>query len=124
METNVDFQYEYFPSVTQQNVEWLWYPYIPYGKLTIVQGDPGEGKSTFILNIAALLTRGKSMPDGFHVPVPQRVVYQTAEDNIADTVKPKSVVVPGPWQVQIKSEQELDGSMERIKQKVGQIENG
>ena len=57
-------QYEYFSSVRQRKVEWLWYPYIPYGKLTIVQGDPGEGKSTFMLNIAALLTKGRPMPDG------------------------------------------------------------
>ena len=85
------FQYEYFSSVKQHKVEWLWYPYIPYGKLTILQGDPGEGKSTFILNIAALLTRGKDMPDGFRVSAPQRVVYQTAEDNIADTVKPRLI---------------------------------
>ena len=86
-----DFQYEYFSSVTQQKIEWLWYPYIPYGKLTILQGDPGEGKSTFMLNIAALLTRGKNMPDGFRVQEPQHVVYQTAEDNIADTVKPRLI---------------------------------
>lgn len=86
-----DFQYEYFSAVTQHKIEWLWYPYIPYGKLTILQGDPGEGKSTFILNIAALLTRGKAMPDGFRVSEPQRVVYQSAEDNIADTVKPRLV---------------------------------
>ena len=86
-----NFQYEYFSAVTQRKVEWLWYPYIPYGKLTILQGDPGEGKSTFMLNIAALLTRGKEMPDGFHVAEPQRVVYQTAEDNLADTVKPRLV---------------------------------
>lgn len=89
MKKTNDFQYEYFSSVTQRKVEWLWYPYIPYGKLTILQGDPGEGKSTFMLNIAALLTRGKNMPDGFRVPEPQRVVYQTAEDNLADTVKPR-----------------------------------
>ena len=86
-----NFQYEYFSAVTQRKVEWLWYPYIPYGKLTILQGDPGEGKSTFMLNIAALLTKGKEMPDGFHVTEPQRVVYQTAEDNLADTVKPRLV---------------------------------
>lgn len=84
-----DFQYEYFSSVRQRRVEWLWYPYIPYGKLTILQGDPGEGKSTFMLNIAALLTKGKNMPDGYKVSGPQRVVYQTAEDNLADTVKPR-----------------------------------
>lgn len=92
MEINGDFQYEYFSSVKQHKVEWLWYPYIPYGKLTILQGDPGEGKSTFVLNIAALLTRGKSMPDGFPVPEAQRVIYQTAEDNISGTVKPRLVL--------------------------------
>ena len=88
---DTDFQYEYFSSVVQREVEWLWYPYIPYGKLTIIQGDPGEGKSTFILNIAARLTKGKNMPDGFKVREAQRVVYQTAEDNLADTVKPRLV---------------------------------
>ena len=91
MKQNADSQYEYFSSVERREVEWLWYPYIPYGKLTVLQGDPGEGKSTFILNIAALLTRGKSMPDGFKVPKPQRVIYQTAEDNISDTVKPRLI---------------------------------
>ena len=39
--------------VQSQEIEWLWYPFIPYGKLTIVQGDPGDGKTTLILNIAA-----------------------------------------------------------------------
>ena len=86
-----DFQYEYFSSVNQREVEWLWYPYIPYGKITILQGDPGEGKSTFMLNIAALLTQGKAMPDGYPILKPQKVVYQTAEDNIADTVKPRLI---------------------------------
>lgn len=91
MEKNDGFQYEFFSTVTQRKVEWLWYPYIPYGKLTILQGDPGEGKSTFMLNVAALLTKGKEMPDGFRVLGPQKVVYQTAEDNLADTVKPRLV---------------------------------
>ena len=84
-----NFQYEFFSSVRQRKVEWLWYPYIPYGKLTILQGDPGEGKSTFMLNIAALLTKGREMPDGYQIHEPQQVVYQTAEDNLADTVKPR-----------------------------------
>ena len=91
MNRDTALQYEYFSSVRQRNVEWLWYPYIPYGKLTVLQGDPGEGKSTFMLNIAALLTRGKEMPDGFQIPGPQQVVYQTAEDNLADTVKPRLI---------------------------------
>ena len=91
MSANNDVHFEYFSSVKSQKVEWLWYPYIPYGKITILQGDPGEGKSTFILNIAALLTKGKNMPDGYRVPTSQSVVYQTAEDNISDTVKPRLI---------------------------------
>ena len=49
--------YEFYDSVKAQKVDWLWYPYIPYGKLTLLEGDPGEGKSTFMLHVAALLTR-------------------------------------------------------------------
>ena len=41
--------------VEATEVEWLWYPYIPYGKITIIQGDPSEGKTTLILNLAAML---------------------------------------------------------------------
>lgn len=81
--------YEYFSQVKEQPVDWLWYPYIPCGKLTLLQGDPGEGKSTFMLNIAALLTRGMDMPDGFKITHPHTIVYQCAEDNVADTIKPR-----------------------------------
>lgn len=86
-----NFKFEYFSSIKQKTVEWLWYPYIPYGKLTLLLGDPGEGKSTFIINVAALLTRGLPMPDGYEVPTPQTVVYQSAEDSLADTVKPRLI---------------------------------
>jgi len=91
MEHNYQLQFEFFSSVKQRKIDWLWYPYIPFGKLTILQGDPGEGKSTFILAIAALLTRGKAMPDGYPIDKCQNVIYQTAEDDIADTVKPRLV---------------------------------
>ena len=45
--------------IEPKEIEWLWYPFIPYGKVTLLQGDPGDGKSTFMLTIAALLTRGE-----------------------------------------------------------------
>jgi tRNA A37 threonylcarbamoyladenosine biosynthesis protein TsaE len=48
--------------ITVQSIDWLWYPYIPYGKVTVLQGDAGDGKSTFILKLAAMLTRGEPMP--------------------------------------------------------------
>ena len=47
--------------VQSQTVDWLWYPFIPYGKLTIIQGDPGDGKTTLILNLAARLSKGEGL---------------------------------------------------------------
>ena len=44
--------------IQSQEIEWLWYPFIPYGKLTIIQGDPGDGKTTLVLNLAAKLSKG------------------------------------------------------------------
>lgn len=88
----IEQEYDYYSEVEETEVEWLWYPYIPYGKLTLLQGDPGEGKSTFIINIAVLLTQGKDMPDGYPVPVPQTVIYQCSEDNASDTVKPRLLI--------------------------------
>ena len=70
-------------------MKWLWYPFIPYGKLTIIQGDPGDGKTTLVLNIAAKLSKGESLDSDMNVQEPVNVIYQTAEDGLADTVKPR-----------------------------------
>lgn len=75
--------------VESQEVKWLWYPFIPYGKLTIIQGDPGDGKTTLVLNIAAKLSKGESLDSDMNVQEPVNVIYQTAEDGLADTVKPR-----------------------------------
>lgn len=48
--------------IPTEEVQWLWYPYLPRGKITIIQGDPGEGKTTFVLALAALLTCGLPKP--------------------------------------------------------------
>jgi len=81
----------YYSSVTAKNVDWLWHPYIPYGRITVVQGDPGEGKTTFVLNVAALLSTGQPMPDT-KIPVSaQSVIYQSTEDGLADTIKPRLI---------------------------------
>ena len=39
---------EYYSNVKSSSVEWIWYPYIPCGKITVLQGDPGEGKAAFL----------------------------------------------------------------------------
>ncbi|MDO4491940.1 MAG: AAA family ATPase [Lachnospiraceae bacterium] len=89
--------------VEVKEVEWLFYPYIPYGKLTILQGDPGEGKTTVILHIIAKLTNGESLErivnrredtgetskNDSVKQNPVTVIYQTAEDGLADTIKPR-----------------------------------
>ena len=56
--TRTELQMIKMSEIQSQEVAWLWFPFIPYGKLTIVQGDPGDGKTTFILNIAAVKRRG------------------------------------------------------------------
>lgn len=86
-----DYRVTYYNTVSSRAVEWLWYPYIPYGKITILQGDPGEGKSTMMIQLAALITSGKAMPDGSGDKVPGNVIYQAAEDGIEDTIKPRLV---------------------------------
>lgn len=72
-----------------EEIQWVWYPYIPYGKITVVQGDPGEGKTTFVLALIALLTQGKPLPEEENGTEPINVIYQTAEDGLADTIKPR-----------------------------------
>ena len=69
--------------VESQEVKWLWYPFIPYGKLTIIQGDPGDGKTTLVLNIAAKLSKGESLDSDMNVQEPVNFIYQTAEDGLA-----------------------------------------
>ncbi len=82
-----------YDSVRSEKVEWLWYPFIPKGKITILQGDPGEGKTTFALQLAALVSRGMvwGMPEDTDPKtlIPQNVIYQTAEDGLSDTIKPR-----------------------------------
>ena len=75
--------------IQSEEIEWLWYPFIPYGKLTIIQGDPGDGKTTLALNIAAKLSRGESLDEEMKISEPINIIYQTAEDGLADTVKPR-----------------------------------
>jgi len=75
--------------VAVEEVRWLWYPYIPFGKITVIQGDPGNGKTTLILAIAAAITKGVPLPESGKTAKPLNVIFQTAEDGLGDTVKPR-----------------------------------
>ena len=78
-------------------IRWLWKNYFPFGKVSLLSGDPGEGKSTFILTVVALLTRGESLP--FTEPEekldPMTVIYQTTEDDPEDTIVPRFIRANG-----------------------------
>lgn len=77
--------------VKPKEVSWLWPDRIPLGTLTLLDGDPGLGKSTLTLDLAARVTRDGEMPDG-GVPDldgPAGVVLLTAEDGLGDTIRPR-----------------------------------
>lgn len=80
--------------VEAKRTRWLWYPYIPLGKITLMQGDPGGSKTTLSLAIASIISKGgRFINDDELAPgrTPGRVLYQTAEDGIDDTIKPRLI---------------------------------
>ena len=83
----------YYSTVHPKQVDWLWYPYIPYGKITVIQGDPGDGKTTVALSIASILSNGHAAPGSEQKLVPGNILYQSAEDSIEDTIKPRLIKI-------------------------------
>lgn len=107
--------------IQTEKIRWLWYPYIPYRKITLIQGDPGEGKTTFILVVVAFLTNGQPILDTGDNIEPVKVIYQTAEDGLADTIKPRLEEVGADCSKVIvidESEQALTLSDERIEKAI------
>ncbi len=74
--------------VKAEDVDWLWQPYIPKGKLTLAEGDPGIGKSWVSLAIATAVTLGKGLPCQESVE-PSNVIVASAEDGLGDTIRPR-----------------------------------
>jgi len=75
--------------------EFMWKPFLPYRKLCVLQGESGIGKSSFILNIAALLSRGDPMP---FAPADSKrdvgdVLYFNKEDDIEETINPRLIAM-------------------------------
>ena len=76
-------------NVEAKETEWLWYPYIPQGKITVLLGDPGEGKSSLALSLAAAITRGEQFPEMQQIGGIRYVICQNGEDGLSDTIKPR-----------------------------------
>ena len=90
MNVNVPLEVIKASEIEPKEVKWLWYPYIPFGKVTLLQGDPGDGKSKLMLSIAALLSKGEPLPfTETEETEPMTIIYQTTEDDADDTVVPR-----------------------------------
>lgn len=76
--------------VEQTEVAFLWKPYIPFGKLTILHGDAGNGKTYLAMQLCAACTNKAGLPH-MEVLEPFNVIYQTAEDGLGDTIKPRLI---------------------------------
>ena len=77
--------------IEASEVEWLWKPYIPKGKITLLSADPGTGKTFFCLYLASVISKGGNFfnePFAMHRQA-GKVIYQTAEDGISDTILPR-----------------------------------
>jgi hypothetical protein len=70
-------------------IHWLWRPYLACGKLAVLDGDPGAGKSLFTADLAARLTRGGRTPDGSWRRKKANVLFLNAEDALDDTLRPR-----------------------------------
>ena len=75
--------------VEPEHVEWLWWPRLPRAKVTLLEGDPDEGKSTLALDLAARVSTGAAMPLGCERGEPAGVVILSAEDGLGDTIRPR-----------------------------------
>lgn len=74
--------------VEREHIEWVWPGRLAQGKLTILDGDPGLGKSTLLYDVAARITTGRAMPDGAPTEQGGALILST-EDGIGDTIRPR-----------------------------------
>lgn len=81
-------------TVTPEKVAWLWPGYIPFGKVSMLDGDPGLGKSTVLIDIAARLSRGEALPNGKQHP-PMGTILLMGEDGAGDTIVPRLINAEG-----------------------------
>lgn len=82
--------------VVPEPVKWLWEPYLARGKLAVLDGDPGTGKSLVVIDLAARLSRGGTMPGGpVRFGARETVLLLNAEDDARDTIRPRVLAAGG-----------------------------
>jgi hypothetical protein len=76
-------------NVQPEQVRWLWPGWLPGGKLIVLDGDPGVGKSTLTVDLASRYSAGSAWPDGVACERAGNSLILSAEDGLADTIRPR-----------------------------------
>lgn len=114
--------------VEAEEVDWLWWPYIAYGKVTIVEGDPGLGKSWFTTALCSYVSKGEKLPGQKGDAVSGGVLLMSAEDGLGDTIRPRLdtlnanhrriFAVDGLVTLDEDGDEEIRGYIERVRPKI------
>src|SRR6188472_944006 len=107
--------------VRARAVRWLWEPFLPRGKLALLDGDPGVGKSLLAIDLAARLSRGGPLPDGAPLDRPHATLLLSGEDAAADTLRPRAEAA-GAELDRVAAVTTADGSPMRLPADAGQLE--
>ena len=75
--------------ITPEETCWLWKPYYPLGEMTLIQGNPGVGKSQLSLDLAMRVATGLPMPQHADSRQPANVLLLPGEDHVAKTIRPR-----------------------------------
>ena len=97
------FKVAYLSSITPRKILWMWKPWMARGKLSILEGDIGIGKSTITIDWAAIVSTGRAWPETWVDTTildrsrddPSGVVLVGVEDDIADTILPRFIAAGG-----------------------------
>ena len=81
--------------VVEEPISWLWPGRLAFGKFNLLDGDPGDGKSLFTIDLAARVTTGRPLPGFYSGSEAASVVILAAEDGVADTIKPRFTAAGG-----------------------------
>jgi len=103
--------------VESKPYQWLWKPRLAFGKLNMIDGDPGRGKSLLALDLGARASVGAKMPDstlGTLGDAKVGVVLMSAEDDLADTVRPRWLKAGGDPKKLLHLFQVRQGGKERV----------
>jgi AAA domain-containing protein len=85
---NAEIEVVPLADIQPEPVSWLWHGYVALGKLSLLEGDPGEGKSTLTIALAAAVSAGRPLPDGTRID-PANVLLISYEDALSDTLVPR-----------------------------------